>query len=131
MKEIGLKYNNEIPGEETIEINIDWEKVVFDKVQPIQGIVIPKKWDNYWQASMDAIKELWWRKWIKRELFDKIVKIFWWKAELFWLDIYKFYWSATNDDDNTDSAWCGYFDHGYMYLSTKDYPYGPTICIHD
>jgi hypothetical protein len=23
MKEIGLKYNNEIPGEETIEINID------------------------------------------------------------------------------------------------------------
>ena len=64
LKDIGLKYY-----ENTIEMKIDWEKVVFPKEQPI-------KWTKNWQDSMDAINDLWWMKPIEKELFDTTLLLY-------------------------------------------------------
>jgi hypothetical protein len=123
--DIGLKYH-----ENTIEMKIEWEKVVFPKEQPFQDIVQPEKWDDYWQASMDAIKKLPWRKPIEETLFNKISKIFKWKAELLWLNNDNDYWLATESKSLPNNAWYGGFKDGNMtsYIKSSSSIY--TICIH-
>jgi hypothetical protein len=47
--------------------------------------VEPKEGNNYWEASMEAIDELEWRKWLEKELSEEILEIFDWKFEILWL----------------------------------------------
>jgi hypothetical protein len=134
MKKLGLKYNNKVSWKETIEITINWKKVLFPKKQPSLGIVQPKlEWDNNWKASMDAIKEVPWMVWVPKELFKELVKNLEGKdkAELLWIDFKKLYWSATD-------PWYGYFKDGNMYnnfknytINTQKYIYIYTLCMLD
>jgi len=112
----GLKFN-----ENTTEIEIDWVKIVFDKEQPI-------KEEMNWDKSMETIKTLDWRKWIEKDTLSVISKLFAGRAELLGLNSLKSYWSTTND---TNNAWCAYFNYdGRMTNYTKNKNRN-TICIHD
>lgn len=99
-----LKYN-----EGTIELEIDWEKIVFDKKQPIKEIM---DWADY----MYTIKTLEWRKEIDYKLMEKLVIIFKWRWEVLGLtnDIY---WSSPTNITKK-GYWCyGNFNLGYMFTT--------------
>ena len=113
-----LKYN-----ESTIECEIDWEKIVFDKIQPIQDYLS-------WEESMERIEELDWRKGVNETLMKKLVIIFKWNSEVLWLLPDTFYWTSTNHFFTDASAYCGNISEGYINYSPTNSA-TLSLCIHD
>ena len=119
MIDIKLKYKKN-----TTELEIDWERIILDKEQPIQEEMI-------WEDSMKAIDDLDWRKWVNEDLMAKLLIIFKWNAEVIWLNSTNNYWSSTAYTDNSAPyAWAGYFSYGYVFHNLKTNNLS-TICIHN
>ena len=107
----------------TIELEINWEKIVLDKEQPIQEKL-------GWQDSINAIDSLDWRRWVDRDLLKELVTIFEWKAEVIWLSSATYYWYSPNNASDTNFAWTGSFNGGYVSYTIKT-DFKSTICIHN
>ena len=123
-----LKYT-----ENTIEIEINWEKIILDKVQPITKLL-------NWRDSMDAIEELDWRKSIDYEILEKLDELFSFNPKIIWLErkINDFYWSNISYYKNINRHDLSWRKKKYMWVTfnfrDKTYDYWDkiwkTICIH-
>jgi hypothetical protein len=95
--------------------------------------VEPKEGNNYREASMEAIDELEWRKWLEKELSEEILEIFDWKFEILWLKSNIKYWLLTTSEAliNINYAWNLDININKSYITTdsctrKD---SYTLCI--